>query len=30
MRHSDIVRFGLHLPVVLVMLVFSRERFFET
>lgn len=29
MAHSDLVRFGLHLPMVLVMLVLSSERFFD-
>jgi diguanylate cyclase (GGDEF)-like protein len=29
MAHSDLVRFGLHLPMVLVMLVMSSERFFD-
>ncbi len=27
--HSDLVRFGLHLPMVLTMLVLSSERFFD-
>src|SRR3954454_20515537 len=27
--HSDLVRFGLHLPMVLTMMVLSGERFFD-